>query len=260
MLAIMAIEAIALLRIPSNDVPASALFRALDDGALVRTRADFAADPAEIAIALRRSAGDHLDRHRDPRGILVLPDVAAPIGETYDAVAEEIGEGGTWIALAELESAEGDDADGGDLLATMMSAMTSPAMQDAIARARDALSGLDPATAGDAASARERMADLARSMSAGIPASPGGETDEAMRALAERHGGALGGEGEGVDLGALMRDPAFQQMVDGVRQQLLADPGKMAELAALFGAEPDGEGAEEDGESEAGDDGDGRPS
>ncbi|MDQ3034767.1 MAG: hypothetical protein M3Y87_20315 [Myxococcota bacterium] len=236
----MALDALALLRLPASDLPANAVHRTLDDGVLVATRVSFASEPEELAQALRRVAGDSLERHRDPRGVLLMPDVARPQGKTYEAVVEEIGEGGTWISPDDDELEEGE----GDLLASMMQAMNNPAMQDAIARARDAMMGAQPGAPAD----QERMIEIARSMSAGIESGPGGDTEAEMRAMIERHaGGAIpenAGDGPPVDVGALMSDPAFQRMVDGVRQQLLSDPSKMAELQALLAGA--GEGDDED--------------
>lgn len=243
MLALMALDALALLRLSPSDLPANAVHRTLDDGVLVDTRVSFASEPEELAHALRRIAGDALDRHRDPRGVLLMPDVARPQGKTYDAVVDEIGEGGTWVSPDDEE--QGDEGDG-DLLATMMQAMSNPGMQDAIARARDAMMGAQAGAPPD----QERMVELARSMSAGIEVGPGGQTEAEMRAMIERHaGGAIpesAGDGLPVDIGALMSDPAFQRMVDGVRQQLLSDPSKMAELQALL----EMSGDEEDDEDE----------
>ena len=232
MLALMALDALALLRLSPSDLPANAVHRTLDDGVLVDTRVSVASEPEELAHALRRVAGDALERHRDPRGVLLMPDVARPQGKTYDAVVDEIGEGGTWVSPDDEEDLEGGE---GDLLATMMQAMSNPGMQDAIARARDAMMGAQPGAQPD----QDRMIELARSMSAGIDVGPGGQTEAEMRAMIERHaGGGVpsedAGDGPPVDIGALMNDPAFQRMVDGVRQQLLSDPSKMAELQALF--------------------------
>lgn len=230
MLRIMGLQAIALLRLSASDLPEGAVERALGDAVLVKAGVTFVSEPDQLARALRRVAGDALDRHRDPRGVLLMPDVARPQGTTYDAIVEEVGEGGTWISLDEEE--DDDDAGDGDLLATMMQAMASPGMQDVLSKARDAMMG------GEGAPGADRMMELARSMSQGITAGPGGQAERDMRAMVERHAGSVVDDaddgGMPMDLGALMSDPVFQQMVDGVRQQLLSDPGKMAELQALL--------------------------
>ncbi|AKF08425.1 hypothetical protein DB32_005574 [Sandaracinus amylolyticus] len=237
MLRDMALDAIALLRLSASDLPEGAVVRTLSDGVLVRTRASFASEPDELAHALRRAVGDALDRHRDERGVLILPDVARPSGKTYESVVDEIGEGGTWISLDEDEEGA---FEGGDLLATMMNAMSSPEMQSAIARARDAMAGAGGADP-------QRMMELARSMSAGMSPSVDADTEAEMKRMVEQHGA---GEMP-VDLGALMSDPAFQRMVDDVRTQLLSDPTKLAQLQEMFGA-LDGEDDDED-EGEGGD-------
>lgn len=241
----MALDAIALLRLPAADLPEGAVLRTLDDGVLVRTRASFASEPEDLALALRRVAGDALDRHRDARGVLMIPDVARPSASSYEGVVEEIGEGGTWIDVDEEEDA---GLEGGDLLATMMGAMSTPEMQSAIARARDALAG----ASGDAGAAQARMMELARSMSGVIEPGQAADVEVEMRAMVERHAGPGAPQGElPVDLGALMSDPAFQRMVDDVRTQLLSDPTKLAELQSMFGALAD----EDDDEDEGGEGG-----
>lgn len=245
MLRVMALDAIALLRLPATDLPGGAVLRTLDDGVLVRTRASFASEPDELALALRRIAGDALDRHRDERGVLMIPDVARPAASTYEGVVEEVGEGGTWVSLEEDEEAGLE----GDLLATMMNAMSTPEMQSAIARARDVFASGDPAAA------QARMVELARSMSGVIEPGEDAEVESEMRAMVERHTGGAGAGGAGalgaegglpVDLGALMSDPAFQRMVDDVRAQLLSDPSKLAQLQSMFGAMSDEEDEDED--------------
>ena len=76
----MPIDAIALLRVPPASIPADRLIRALDDGALVRTGARFDEDPEDLAALLCDALGDALDDHEDPRGVLLIPDVAKPSG------------------------------------------------------------------------------------------------------------------------------------------------------------------------------------
>lgn len=95
----MSIDAVALVRIPGWQ-PAPQLFAiALEDAFLVPTTAPFASEPDELGLALRDRLGDALDRHDDPRGVFMLPDVASPRGKTYDAVIEEIGEAGVWAPI-----------------------------------------------------------------------------------------------------------------------------------------------------------------
>jgi hypothetical protein len=234
MLPRMALDAIALLRLPASDMPPDAVLRSLEDAVLVRTGAPFAAEPTELARALRRAAGDALDRHRDPRGVLFLPDVARPQGCRYDDVVEEIGEGGTWLSRAEAmalgDEDDEDEGGDGDLLASMMQAMASPEMQSAMARARDAGMGAQ------GGAERDHMLELARSMTGASDPDGALPAEREMRALVERHAPGASADAEmPVDLGALMGDPAFQQMIDDVRSKLLSDPDKVAELQSLFG-------------------------
>jgi len=45
---------------------------------------------------VRALIGAAASQHMDPRGVFFIPDVAAPRARNYDAVLEEVGEGGLW--------------------------------------------------------------------------------------------------------------------------------------------------------------------
>jgi hypothetical protein len=110
----MTIHAIALLRVSRESLPEAARARAkaLEDGLLLTTDASFADDPEELSVAVRAVVGPALEtEHRDPRGIFLIPDVVTPTGSTYEAVVDEIGEGGVWGPLVDsLDLPEGPQA------------------------------------------------------------------------------------------------------------------------------------------------------
>src|ERR1700753_3225255 len=93
----MGITAIALLKIPGL-VSAQRVER-LDDAALLHTAEEFGDEPLALSLAVRALVGDALDEHSDPRGIFFIPSVVKPSARSYDAVIEEIGEGGVWGPL-----------------------------------------------------------------------------------------------------------------------------------------------------------------
>lgn len=152
----MSIDAVALLKRSSlrdilleSGIPGTAqprvLEHVLDDGILFHTHASFGSDPEELAVALRRQLGEHLDAHGDERGIFCLPDVAvehALAAKSYDAVIEAIGEAGMWVPLVSSEfvpqqwqnnplmsllsrGAEGEEIDHQALQGAMQSMMAS---------------------------------------------------------------------------------------------------------------------------------------
>lgn len=110
----MTIRAIALLRVSLDSLPDAVRARAtsLEDGILLPTDAAFATDPEELSVAVRALVGPALEsEHRDPRGIFMIPDVVTPKASGYEAVVDEIGEGGVWGPLVDsLDAPEGTDA------------------------------------------------------------------------------------------------------------------------------------------------------
>jgi len=101
----MTIDAVALLAIPGLAPPADAIpgtvpIRHAGDASLVFLHTRYAPErAAEHAFALRMLFGDTLDRHADPRGILLFPDIIAPRGEGYGAIVAEVGDGGAWAPV-----------------------------------------------------------------------------------------------------------------------------------------------------------------
>src|SRR5688572_19948541 len=97
----MGIDAIALLRVPSTDVPEALRFRSLTDGVLVFTHARFATEPDQLAAVLTIALGQAvIEKHVDDRGVLMIPDVADLRGMSYEEVIREVGEGGAWAAIS----------------------------------------------------------------------------------------------------------------------------------------------------------------
>lgn len=176
----MSIDAVALVRIPaaaleSGGVPRSRL-NPLIDATLVYTGAPFGAEPDEHGIALRHLLGDALDLHDDPRGILIIPDVAEVQSTRYQAAVDEVGEAGVWAPVL-----------GEDAVPARLTAAPAGSLEQLIGAALTAMGGelrgeIQRAMAsGDTA----RMADLQHRMAAAF----GGE--EAMTALAVRLQDAL---------------------------------------------------------------------
>ena len=92
----MSIDAVALVRIPaaaleSGGVPRSRM-NPLIDATLVYTGSPFGSEPDEHGIALRHLLGDTLDLHDDPRGVLIIPDVAEVQSTRYQAAVDEVAE------------------------------------------------------------------------------------------------------------------------------------------------------------------------
>lgn len=133
----MAIHAIALLQIkPGAGADAlplgAARVETLDDSILLHTGARFASEPTALSYAVHALLGDELaSQHRDPRGVLFIPDVAAPTARSYEAVIKEVGEGAEWgpPLSGAGAAAEGLEA----LLGNMLASMPNSVMQTASA-------------------------------------------------------------------------------------------------------------------------------
>jgi hypothetical protein len=176
----MGIDGIALLRVSADalarcGVPRSRL-NPLIDATLVYSGAPFGAEPDEHGIALRHLLGEALDLHDDPRGVLIIPDVAEVMGTRYEAVVAEVDEAGVWapIVTADAIPARYTEAPGGSieqLIGAAMMAMGGE-LRGEIQRA---MASGDPS----------RLAGLEARMAEAF----GGE--EAMEALARRLRGAL---------------------------------------------------------------------
>ena len=184
----MSIDAVALVRIPaaaleSGGVPRSRM-NPLIDATLVYTGSPFGSEPDEHGIALRHLLGDALDLHDDPRGVLIIPDVAEVQSTRYQAAVDEVGEAGLWAPVL-----------GEDAVPARRTGAPVGSLEQLIGAALTAMGGelrgeIQRAMAtGDTA----RMADLQERMAAAF----GGE--EAMAALAVRLQDALARSGAGAD-------------------------------------------------------------
>jgi hypothetical protein len=222
----MSLDAFALLRLPHSTVTARSPegVIVLTDAVLLETGASFAAEPAELAIGLRRLLGEALDAHDDTRGVYFLPAAAvepARSAGSYAAVIEAIGEAGMWIAPVE---------EGATARPTMVEAL--------MARAMDG-EEIDPEALQGAVQAS--LAQLADSFAAG------GDDDEL-----EGEGTSPGAQMP-MDLGALLSDPAMMALAQKMRD-LMPPMGEAADDVdddASYedeGEEPtDGVGTELDG-------------
>ncbi len=104
----MSIDAVAVLRIHGLEPPSTPFgdhpVDHIGDATLLNLQARWdGADPDEHALALRTLVGDALDAHRDPRGILMFPDVSYPRGQTYAAIVQELEAGGIWVQLVDSD-------------------------------------------------------------------------------------------------------------------------------------------------------------
>jgi hypothetical protein len=276
----MSLDAIALLRLAPDAAAALSLgppeALPLADAMLLRTSLGFAAEPHELAAALRVGFGPALAAHRDPRGVFVLPSVAlehAQRAGSYEAVIDVIGEAGMWVPLdaappartAALEALMARAMEGEEIDPEVMQA----AMRDGVAQMAAAFAAPgddeddeeseddeDDAEAGHPAlDLRALLSDpammaLAEKMRDLMP--PHGEDDEddddeddgALDRVAEapEEDDELDGDGtetevDGAmpDLGALMRSPAFAEMIRSAQEILSKNPDEARKLAERFG-------------------------
>lgn len=210
----MGIDAVALLKGNDLEVPEHLHVQRLEDATLVHTGVGFGEDLEMLAYAIRTSVGDALDRHDDPRGIFVLPDVAEPSAKTYDGVVAEIGEAGEWVRTIPA----------GEVPASLLAApegsfeaMMGQAMQ-ALGDAN--LAEIQRALASGDYSALER---LQKQMAAAV----GGE--DALNALAAQLMGAA--QAQGVDETPLAGFPGLPVDLASL------DPAQLDELAEVLGPE-----------------------
>ncbi|MEM9067928.1 MAG: hypothetical protein AAGE52_05455 [Myxococcota bacterium] len=150
----MPIDAVALVRIPLDAVKGAlgdeveeltfesprgpVALEPLHDAVRIHLGVRFDSEPADVGIAVRHILGDAADLHSDERGVYVYPDIARSRETTYDAVLEDMGEGGMWVPLASAEDARlGADETmglfdavqgmmGGDLLGQVQAALSDP--------------------------------------------------------------------------------------------------------------------------------------
>jgi hypothetical protein len=87
------------LRVQNASFPTTLRTVALEDATLVYTDLPFETDRTELADKLSDVLDEALDDHEDARGLYVFPTVVQPKARTYDAVIEELGEGGEWLVM-----------------------------------------------------------------------------------------------------------------------------------------------------------------
>jgi hypothetical protein len=168
---------------------------ALDDGSVLvhtfQAYAAFAASPIEGRAWLSQFGADLPLVHDDARGLLFFPDVCEPSGRTYEAVVEEVASAGIWIPAAALTVEETRAREAG--MVAQIEAIQSGEGVDP-----DGGEGAMPAFSLDGlpALAQQMMASLGLG-------SPEGPTDLAgmMAALQQQILGAMGGQGEGFEIG-----------------------------------------------------------
>jgi hypothetical protein len=250
----MAIHAIALLQL--TGLPASAdradrglRINPLDDALLLRLDEDFSREPEALSRIVRALVGEALDRqHRDPRGILFIPDVAVPKARSYDAVIEEVGEGGVWGPLPKdlpLAAAGAGSMDGlGALLGNMLGQLPTSVLESAQAAAQ-----------GDPGAFQAVSSQLQNLM--GNNSELQGMAGQLAQALEKTAPPSAAEEASGVaGINALLQsaglDPAssnIQQLLANVQSALQRDPTELARLAEqLF--EGRGGGAQHDHEDD----------
>ncbi|MDB4976016.1 MAG: hypothetical protein JWN48_4357 [Myxococcaceae bacterium] len=233
----MAIQALALLHTVTLQTDGATRVDRLDDAVLVHTGAEFAAEPEDLAEALiARVGAEALADHDDPRGILFIPDVAAPQARTYEAVVAEVGEGGVW---AELESADepGQDADFGALLGnvfaqlppSLLAAASSAASGDRgsldqVAAQVQALLGSSPALQSLAGQLSGMLGQAGGTTSGPQPGAPA-----ELASLEDMFASFGGGDGA---------NAALRSLASNMQAELERDPEKMQQLAqSLLGAD-----------------------
>jgi len=243
----MPIEALALLRLQT--LHTSARLERLDDALIVHTGASFATEPEQLAEALAGLVGQAaLAQHDDPRGILFIPDVAAPQARSYDAVVEEVGEGGVWAAPALFRSrAEEPRAstasyeqapDFGALLGNVLAQLPPSLLSAASAAAQgdrgalDAVSAQMQALLGSSPELQQLAGQLGGMLGQTAPgaAAPAGSELAKLEDMFASFGGGAAAEA------------SLHQLASQMEAELAADPGKLAALAQqLLGKQDDDE-------------------
>lgn len=167
------------------------------------------AEPEELATLVRAMLGGVADGHDDERGVLVFPDRARPDeAETYDAVADEAGDFGDWVALP-AEAAE--VVDGG----------MPPGLEAMMGQVMGAMGG-DPSQMGGLwAQAQKLMADP--------------EMQAQMMSKAQQMMAQMQTEGGGMD---------FSKMASQAQELLKDDPDLVERLSGQLAG---GDGEDEEG-------------
>jgi hypothetical protein len=216
----MSIAAIALLRVTAP-LASQVSVQPLEDGVLVQTGLDFAEEPEVLSSALHALLGRALlAEHDDPRGVFFIPGVAAPKSRRYDAVIEEVGEGGLWGPLPTPQlTAAGENLQAllGNLLGGLPPSLAAAGQDPAALRAATPrMHGL-----------LEHPAELEAMLKPYLP--------QLNQLLA----------GAGVDLNS----PDMQRMAEQMQAELEHDPKRLADFAEQLFAEGAG-GSEHQDEDE----------
>jgi hypothetical protein len=222
----MPITAIALLRTakPATSFPVAEL----SDSVLVHTSLDFGADPEELSVALAQQLGQDVFTHEDERGIFFIPSVAAPKGESYEAVIAEVGEGGVWGPSPAQLVQSVQQADFGELLGGMLAQLPPSLMasaQAAMSGDRDALGA---------------MGTQLQSLLGGSPALSG--LAQQLSGMMEQREKPVGEELAALEnmfssFGASEAEQSsLREMVINMQNELLSDPSKIDQITKqLFG-------------------------
>jgi hypothetical protein len=219
----MPITALALLRI---EKPATSnRVDTLSDAVILHTQLDFASDPEDLSVSLAAELGQALFSHEDPRGIFFIPSVAAPKGTSYDAVIEEVGEGGVWGPSPAQLAQSMQETDYGELLGGMLAQLPPSLMssaQAALSGDRDALGA---------------MTSQLQAMLSGSPALAG-----LAQQLTEQREPQAGEQLAALDqvfasFGASEAEQSsLREMVMNMQTELMNDPSKLDQIAQqLFG-------------------------
>jgi hypothetical protein len=256
----MTIHAIALLQIKGFTPPAGSAVRVepLKDGVLLHLNTSFAVEPEALALRVRALVGEQLDQHRDARGILFIPDVAAPKARTYEAVVDEIGEGGSWAAVLSSSGVSAAGAGGLDALLGSMLAQMPPSVLQAASGAAQGEPGALAALSQELRTMMGKGGDwsaladqLQGTLAQAVPQARASAQPEAdLQDMLSKLGGAtdlasvrelLGSAG--VDAA----DPQLQELVSKMQDALQRDPAQLAALAErLFGVHAVSDGDEDD--------------
>lgn len=231
----MPIHALALLRVPPFPQRASALrVDLLADASIVHTRESFANEPEQLLARLLQLVGaDILAQHSDPRGVLFIPDVALLKARSYEAVVDEVGEGGVWAPLAVL--AVDDDGDLGALLGNMLAQLPPSLLTAASAAAQGDRGALDSlgtqlqsllgSSPGLQSLAGQLSGMLGQPGPHTLPAEPELAAPPELAALEQMFAGFGGGEAASASL---------RQLASQMQSELAADPEAFQRLAQQF--------------------------
>jgi hypothetical protein len=233
----MSINAICLFKLPSLPLPAQGPVRAqaLEDCVLLHTTLDFADDPEDVSGAVRTLLGEQLaSQHEDERGVFLIPSVALPRARSYEAVIEEVGEGGVWAAWEASDEVEVGlplgAAGAGDLsglLGSMLGQMPEGMLARAAASLRDDPDALQQAAAQLPGLLQNpnALGDLLQQGSSQMP-----DLANMLRTM-------------GVD----MSSADIAQLTNGLQAELSRDPSRLLAMAeSLFAGTEARENLEED--------------